>query len=284
MLTAKEKRQEAEKKLIEDKKYPKYPSWEAVEAESQEAAPAVYVEVRDSEGDVVKRVEGKTKKGLHRLTWDMKFSSTNPLTDKDSKDRGLMALPGQYTATLFKRVGAKVTPLSEPVSFELTPIYEGALKGATQSEIESYGKAVSDAQKRAISSTTVLKTLTDTMALLRTAIERTPNDVSNLESQYAAIQDELNALNKVFFGLKSRDKMGIKPANVMSRLGYARSALGSSYGPTAQHKDQLGYANDSLNDAVTRISALQSRSVPALQQAVVDAGGPWTPGLPVVSQ
>ena len=188
LLTAKEKRQEAEKKLIEDKKYPKYPSWEAVEAENQEAAPAVYVEVRDSEGDVVKRVEGKTKKGLHRLTWDMKFSSTNPLTDKDSKDRGLMALPGQYTATLFKRVGAKVTPLSEPVSFELTPIYEGALKGATESEIEAYGKAVSDAQKRAISSTTVLKTLTDTMALLRTAIERTPNDVSNLDAQYAAIQ------------------------------------------------------------------------------------------------
>ncbi|GFD66904.1 glycosyl hydrolase [Alteromonas sp. KUL106] len=282
LLTAKEKRQEAEKKLIEDKKFPKYPSWEAVEAENQEAAPAVYVEVRDSEGDIVKRVEGKTKKGLHRLTWDMTFSSTTPLTDKDSKDRGLMALPGKYTATLFKREGAKVTPLSEPVAFELMPIYEGALEGATHSEIEAYGKAVSDAQKRAISSTAVLNELADTMALLRTAIERTPNDVSNLETQFAAIQDELNALNKVFFGLKSRDQMGIKPANVMSRLRYARSALGSSYGPTAQHKDQLGYANDSLDNAVTRIDALQNRSVPTLQKAVVDAGGPWTPGLPVV--
>ena len=284
LLTAKEKRQEADKKAVEDKKYPKYPSWEAVEAENQEAEPAVYIEVRDSEGDIIKRVDGKTKKGLHRLTWDMKYASTNPLTEKDSKNNGLMALPGSYTATLFKRVGTKVTPLSEPVSFELAAIVEGALEGATPQEMEVYGSAVSDAQKRAISATTVLKQLKDTMALLRTAIDRTPSDIAKLEAQFAAIQEEIHAVNRQFYGLKSRDRMGIKPANIMSRLRYARSALGSSYGPTAQHKDQLGYANDSLDSAVARIGTLQSTAVPALQQAVVEAGGPWTSGLPVINK
>ena len=284
LLTAKEKRQEADKKAVEDKKYPKYPSWEAVEAENQEAEPAVYIEVRDSEGDIIKRVDGKTKKGLHRLTWDMKYASTNPLTEKDSKNNGLMALPGSYTATLFKRVGTKVTPLSEPVSFELAAIVEGALEGATPQEMEAYGSAVSDAQKRAISATTVLKQLKDTMALLRTAIDRTPSDIAKLEAQFAAIQEEIHAVNRQFYGLKSRDRMGIKPANIMSRLRYARSALGSSYGPTAQHKDQLGYANDSLDSAVARIGTLQSTVVPTLQQAVVEAGGPWTSGLPVINK
>ena len=284
LLTAKEKRQEADKKAVEDKKYPKYPSWEAVEAENREAEPAVYIEVRDSEGDIIKRVDGKTKKGLHRLTWDMKYASTNPLTEKDSKNNGLMALPGSYTATLFKRVGTKVTPLSEPVSFELAAIVEGALEGATPQEMEAYGSAVSDAQKRAISATTVLKQLKDTMALLRTAIDRTPSDIAKLEAQFAAIQEEIHAVNRQFYGLKSRDRMGIKPANIMSRLRYARSALGSSYGPTAQHKDQLGYANDSLDSAVARIGTLQSTAVPALQQAVVEAGGPWTSGLPVINK
>lgn len=284
LLTAKEKRQEADKKAVEDKKYPKYPSWEAVEAENQEAEPAVYIEVRDSEGDIIKRVDGKTEKGLHRLTWDMKYASTNPLTEKDSKNNGLMALPGSYTATLFKRVGTKVTPLSEPVSFELAAIVEGALEGATPQEMEAYGSAVSDAQKRTISATTVLKQLKDTMALLRTAIDRTPSDIAKLEAQFAAIQEEIHAVNRQFYGLKSRDRMGIKPANIMSRLRYARSALGSSYGPTAQHKDQLGYANDSLDSAVARIGTLQSTAVPALQQAVVEAGGPWTSGLPVINK
>jgi photosystem II stability/assembly factor-like uncharacterized protein len=284
LLTAKEKRQEAEKKLIKDKKYPKYPSWEAVEAENQEAVPAIYVEIKDSEGDVIKRVEGKVKKGLHRITWDMKHTSTAPLTDKESKDRGLMALPGTYTATLFKRVDAKVTPLSETVSFELQPIYQGALEGASYEEIAAYSNDVSSAQKRALSSTTVLMQLKDTMALLRTAIDRTPSNVAKLEAQFAAIQDEINEVNRAFYGLKSRDKMGIKPANIMSRLRYARSALGSSYGPTQQHKDQLGYAQNSLDSVVTRISTLQNTAVPKLQQAVLDAGGPWTAGLPVIAK
>ena len=284
LLTAKEKRQEAEKKLIKDKKYPKYPSWEAVEAENQEAVPAIYVEIKDSEGDVIKRVEGKVKKGLHRITWDMKHTSTAPLTDKESKDRGLMALPGTYTATLFKRVDAKVTPLSETVSFELQPIYQGALEGASYEEIAAYSNDVSSAQKRALSSTTVLMQLKDTMALLRTAIDRTPSDVAKLEAQFAAIQDEINEVNRAFYGLKSRDKMGIKPANIMSRLRYARSALGSSYGPTQQHKDQLGYAQNSLDSVVTRISTLQNTAVPKLQHAVLDAGGPWTAGLPVIAK
>lgn len=283
LLTAKDKRQEAEKKLLEDDKYPKYPSWEAIEAELQEPEPAVYVEIRDKAGDVINRVAGSTKKGLHRITWDMKYSNTTLLASKDSKNNGLMALPGTYSATLFKREGATVTQLAEPVEFSLESIYEGALKGASAEDIAAYGNAVTKAQKRAVSSTTVLKQIKETMELLRVAIDRTPSDVSQLEAKFASIQSELNDINKAFSGLASRNRKGIKPANIMSRLRYARSALNSSYGPTQQHKDQLGYAEDGLNQVIARIKALHETTVPALQQAVVNDGGPWTAGIPVIA-
>ena len=283
LLTAKGKRQEAEKKLLEDDKYPKYPSWEAIEAELQEPEPAVYVEIRDNAGDVINRVSGSDKKGLHRITWDMKYSNTTPLIKKDSKNNGLMALPGTYSATLFKREGSTVTQLAEPVEFMLESIYEGALEGASAEEISAYGNAVTKAQKRAISSNTVLGQVKETMALLRVAIDRTPSDVSQLEAQFASIQSEINDINKAFTGLESRNRKGIKPANIMSRLRYARSALGSSYGPTQQHKDQLGYAEDELSQVIARIKTLHETTLPALQQAVVNEGGPWTAGIPVIA-
>jgi photosystem II stability/assembly factor-like uncharacterized protein len=283
LLTAKGKRQEAEKKLLEDDKYPKYPSWEAIEAELQEPEPAVYVEIRDNAGDVINRVSGSAKKGLHRITWDMKYSNTTPLIKKDSKNNGLMALPGTYSATLFKREGSTVTQLAEPVEFMLESIYEGALEGASAEEISAYGNAVTKAQKRAISSNTVLGQVKETMALLRVAIDRTPSDVSQLEAQFASIQSEINDINKAFTGLESRNRKGIKPANIMSRLRYARSALGSSYGPTQQHKDQLGYAEDELSQVIARIKTLHETTLPALQQAVVNEGGPWTAGIPVIA-
>lgn len=284
LLTAKEKRQEAEKKLLDDKKYPKYPSWETVEAELEEAKPAVYLEIRDANGDVVNRVEGSTKKGLHRVTWEMDYALTTPLTDKEGRNGGFMAMPGTYTAALFKREGAEITQLAAPVEFVLESIYPGALEGPSAQDIKTFQASLESAQKRAMSSTAVLKQLEGTMELLRVAIDRTPSDVSSLEAKYASIQREIHDVNNVLFGLESRDRKGAKPANVMSRLGYARSALWSSYGPTQQHKDQLGYAADGLADVTARIKTLQESAVPALQQSVVDQGGPWTTGLTVIAK
>jgi len=284
VLSAKEKRQKAEKALLEDDKFPKYPSWEAVEAELLEEAPAVYLEIRDTNGEVVNRVEGSAKKGLHRATWNMQHAGTTPINDKDSKNKGLMAMPGSYSAVLMKREGAELTQLAEPVEFELVSIYEGALEGPSKDEIKAFQQELTLVQARVLSSTTVLKQLNDTMDMVRMAIDRTPSDVALLETKYADIQNEINAINKVFNGLASREKNGIKPANVMSRLRYAMSALWSSYGPTQQHKDQLSYANDGVEQVVERIKVIQEQSVPSLQQAIVDQGGPWTTGLPVIAK
>jgi hypothetical protein len=56
----------------------------------------------------------------------------------------------------------------------------------------------------------------------------------------------------------------------------------SSYGPTQQHKDQFEYANKRLNSVSKQVSTLQQDTIPSLQQAVIDAGGPWTVGAPVI--
>lgn len=287
LLTSKEKRQAAEEKALEENnEYPKYPSWEAVEAENLEPAPAVYLEITDSNGEFVDRVEGSTKKGVHRVTWDMNYANTAAVVGQEGRRSrgGLLALPGAYSATLFKREGTTVTQLTEPVDFVLESIYEGALEGASAAARAEYDQAVVAARKQAITTTTVLNNVKETMALLREAIDRTPGDIAQLEAHYGELQAEINAVNRALYGLASRDRKGAKPANIMSRLGYASSAVGSSYGPTQQHREQLGFANEGLDEVSQRVKVLQETRVPSLQQQVVDAGGPWTPGLPVITE
>ena len=75
--------------------------------------------------------------------------------------------------------------------------------------------------------------------------------------------------------------MGIKPANISSRLSYAMTATWSSYGPTEQHREQFGYAMEGLDAVGKRLKALQEETFPGLQQAVINAGGPWTSGATV---
>jgi photosystem II stability/assembly factor-like uncharacterized protein len=285
LLTAKEQRQKTEKEMVKDKKYPKYPSWESIEAENQEAKPAVYLEIRDADGDFVNRVAGKTKKGLHRITWDMTYANARAVTGKKPSNgrtrSGLTAMPGKYTATLFKRVGAEIMQLASPVEFELQSIYQSALTGPSASEIESFSKDIIAVQKRSSMTSTLLEQVTNTLKAVRTAIDRTSGDVAGLESQYAVIKDEIHAINVELSGLESRNRKGAKPANIYSRIGYAMSAMWSSYGPTQQHVDQLGYASEGLNTVSQRVKALHETNLPALQKAVVDADGPWTVGAPV---
>ncbi|MDK1289893.1 VPS10 domain-containing protein [Pseudoalteromonas umbrosa] len=289
LLTAKEQRQQAEKELVKEEKYPKYPAWEAIEKENQEPKPAVYLEIRDAQGHFVDRVAGKTTKGIHRVTWDMEYAANQaitgekaPMWDPFSAER--MAMPGTYTATLYKRVKGEVSQLATPVEFELQAISEGAVSGPTAEAIAEFSEQLKSVQRRYTSTTAALNEATKTLQSLRTAIDRTPGNISSLESAYAQAQADINAINFELTGLKSRNRKGAKPANISSRLGYAMSALWSSYGPTKQHRQQFGYAQQGLEDVIKRVSALQKQTIPSLQQSVIDAGGPWTRGAAVVTK
>jgi hypothetical protein len=277
LLTAKEVRQQAEKKQVKEKNYPKYPSWETIEAENQEAKPAVYIEIKDADGQFVNRIAGKTKKGLHRITWDMTYASARALTES-GVGNGLTAMPGQYTATLYKRVGSEVSQLATPVEFELKSIYQQALAGPSAEKAKAFAQDIVAAQKLSSMTTAMLGQITESMKTIRTAVNRTPGNIASLEAEYASIQAEINAINLELNGLQSRVRKGATPATINSRLGYAMSAMRSSYGPTQQHLDQLSYATEGLDAVSKRVKTLHQTTLPALQKAVVEAGGPWTLG------
>lgn len=288
LLTAKEKRKEEEKELVEKKKYPKYPSWEAIEKENQEPEPAVYLEIRNAAGEFINRVAGDTKKGLHRVTWDMTYANTNAIINGADEDDnrfyvGVTAAPGTYSATLYQRVGSEVTQLANAVEFELKPIHTPTLSGPSQNTVVEFSKKIMSAEQRASSTNAILTEMVASMESVRSALDLTPGDVTALETQYAAIQSEINAIHFELNGLDSRDRKGIKPANINSRLWYAASAKWSTYGPTAQHKEQLGFALEGLNAVNKRLKTAKENALPKLQQAIINAGGPWTSGAPVIS-
>jgi photosystem II stability/assembly factor-like uncharacterized protein len=287
LLTDKAQRQADEKKMVKDKKYPKYPSWEEVERQNQQAKPAVFVEIRNEAGEFVNRLAGKTSKGLHRITWNMTYAKRSAITQSNVKSKrisGQLAAPGQYTATLHQRVDGVVSQLAEPVAFELKAIDTPTLTRASAEEVLSFSQQLTAAERRSSSMTATISAISDQSEVLRVAIDRTPSDTATLEASYAAMQAEINAIKQALYGLESRNQMGIKPANISSRMRYAMSATWSTYGPTEQHKEQFGFALEGLNDVGKRIKTLQQTTLPTLQQAIVNAGGPWTSGSEIITE
>jgi len=101
----------------------------------------VVLTVKDAAGNVVRRIEGQTGKGFHRVAWDLRLPPTQaigsrPRSDDDDGEgpRGVLAAPGAYAVSLAKQVDGKTTELAGPVRFEVARMRQGALPGADPRE------------------------------------------------------------------------------------------------------------------------------------------------------
>ena len=78
--------------------------------EALEQKPAVLLTVADSEGNVVRRLSGPAKEGMHRVTWDLRYPSTAVTPGGffgPGNDSGYLAAPGTYTVTMALRYGRR---------------------------------------------------------------------------------------------------------------------------------------------------------------------------------
>ncbi|WP_417451429.1 VPS10 domain-containing protein [Kordiimonas sp.] len=280
--SAKEQRVEADKKAVKEGKDVLFPAWDVLEAERREEEPAVFITIRDEAGNVVRHVAAPNKKGVHRVTWDLHHAMKEAITNEPRPEwmgepKGVKALPGQYSATLNVRQNGAIRELVGPVSFNVTEYIEPTLDGATPADAQAF-------QQRVIKAETAVKAASITIADLqkklegyRTALDRTA-DRAALETQYAALRAEIFSLEEALDGKRSRDQMGAAPATISSRVGFAKFSSSTSYGPTPQSREQLGYALEAFTGVKARLETLLDTTVPAFEKALMDAGAPWVRG------
>ncbi|HKL53188.1 MAG TPA: hypothetical protein VJ902_04460, partial [Wenzhouxiangellaceae bacterium] len=58
----------------------------------------------------------------------------------------------------------------------------------------------------------------------------------------------------------------------------------STYGPTPTHERSLEIAEQQFDEVRADLNRLVEQRIPALEDALFDAGAPWTPGSPVPAE
>ncbi|MCP3957961.1 MAG: glycosyl hydrolase [bacterium] len=291
MKTLAEQRREAEKEAEEGGGSVSYPSWDALRAEDREETPVIVLTVSDSDGHVIRRLEGPTGAGFHRVAWDLRFASPDPASVTpvvpgafDDPVIGPMAVPGTYTVALARRAGGETTPLGEPQTFQASALGLGTLAAEDKQALLDFQHRTARLQRAVLGAGQALGEAQGRVAHLKVALRDTPDAGPELGDRLRAVETKLADLSVDLFGDRTR-RARAEPTlpSITQRVDRVVSGhWTSTSAPTATLSREYDIGAQAFGPLLDQLRELIGVELKAIEDEVEAAGGPWTPGrLPV---
>ena len=295
--TKKEKRQEAEKEAAKKNEALPYPSNEELRAEAEEAKPEVFFLVYDESGAPIRRVEGSTDAGFHRIAWDLRYPAARVVTrggeDEGEEDfpsttgQGPLVLSGTYSARMFEKADGAVKELAGPQSFKVTTEGASTMTAADRAAQEELLRKTARLY-RAVNG--ALRTSTDVESRVKTmrdALRETPAAEQQLGTAVDRIEQRNREILRALRGdleIARRNEPVPSPIDerVMSIMEGERFSLAK---PTQSNIDSYNIAASEFTEQLAKLHTLVEVDLAKLEKDMETAGAPWTPGrVPVWSE
>jgi len=194
-----------------------------------------------------------------------------------------MVAPGTYTVELTKRIDGVVTPLDGPKAFDVVRMREGALDGAEPEETAAFWKRLSEMQRRTTAAGQVIGEARAKIDAMQQALGRSQAPAGDLDAELYRTDQALYEIAEQLEGKQTMNQVGeLQPPTIGQRMFVAMIGTGrSTYGPTPTHVRSLEIAESEFAEVRAELERLVEQRIPALEQALDDAGAPWTPGAPI---
>jgi hypothetical protein len=117
---------------------------------------------------------------------------------------------------------------------------------------------------------------------MQRALMRAETSDADLIKQLHATRQKLIDLNQEVNGNPAKGEIGERnPPSVQSRMFVGIRGLRTTYGPTAMHQQSVEIAEKQIAGIITKLQAINSTEIPALESALITAGAPWIEGQPI---
>ena len=257
-----------------------FPGWDAIEDETREIDPFIYLEIKDGQGNVINRVKAPGKKGFNRAAWNLRVGGTQALTlnGNTQEFNGLLCAPGMYSATLNKYEAGSFTQLAGPVDVEVEPLREGTLEGSSMGDVVAFWRAYENLTRDVSALAIQLSNARKTADKLFIAAQKA-NVESSVLSDIVSVRKELDQLDTELNGNPARNQIGERSRPTIGGRLFAlnRGISMSTYGPTETHKTTMQIIKDQWGAMNTRLQAQQD-IVSTIADKVKTAGGSWIEG------
>ncbi|HSR52742.1 MAG TPA: glycosyl hydrolase, partial [Acidobacteriota bacterium] len=280
------KTKRAMRKEASTKEEPIEPTREQLREEEREIAPAVYLTVRDAQGNVVRRLEGANRKGVHRIAWDLRDPGISLETSGGGRGRrggggsGPLVMPGDYTVTLSRLAEGQWTDLAGPVSFRVRVEGEVTLPAGDRQELVDFQRQTYELMRAVSSALRVANASQERLEQIRAAILQTPRADTQWLAEQAVLKERLQDILLELRGDPDIGDVGLpSPPSINNRVSSV--AFGSRFStsaPTQTQRDQYGIAAQAFGEVLPQLRQLVEVDLPALEEKLTQAGAPYTPG------
>jgi hypothetical protein len=231
---------------------------------------------------------GPRDKGLHRVAWDLRLPSSEPVEAEPPPDRpvwwtppaGALAPAGTYSVALTQEVNAVVTPLAGPEYFHVVPLEVATAVAQRQAEDQAFRGRLARLQRAVLGALRAADEARNRLRHVRKAILETPGAEPALLTQTEQLSQRLDALLTRLRGDETRGKRNEPtPPSVANRV---EEVVGSQWntttGPTQTQLDGYRYAGEEFAPVLADLRALIEQDLVQLEAKLEAAGAPWTPG------
>ena len=282
--TKKEARKKREKELNKKKLNVPFPGWDALDLEKNEKGAKVLLTIQDPQGNIIRKISAKAKKGSNRIAWDLKHFNPfsipeNGKIKKGGYNSGALAIPQAYTATLYLEDNGVVTQLDEPIVFDVKPIREGVLQGVSHQEYDEYRNNLSALIKKLDVLEDVLERSEEKLMALKAALNNSNIVPGPINKEIQALQKEAIAIKKSVEGSPSKDEIGERtPPSIQTHLRVAYRGMMSTYGPTPLHQKSMALGKKMTLEIESKVMSLQNDKIKPLEQKLKALGAPYIQG------
>ncbi len=294
--TLKEMRQEEEKILFRDKKPIPQPSFEQLRLEQEEIDPYLVFSIRDGEGNEIRKLSAKARKGIQRITWNLRYPSyrgVDPGTQKFTpvpppagpgrryRLDGMPVMPGNYSVSMSMVTRDGVKELAGAVPFRAVSLELATLPAGDRSEVADFQAKVTrlaGAMNAAQNHTTELQ---KKLVLIRQTLHNTAGTPSELMARVIQAEKALEDITFRFEGPEAKASSEETPPIDVPLNSRLRSIIYATYRSTsANTRTQIEGYDILAGEFPEVLSALKAVNdeIRALDAELDAIGAPWTPG------
>lgn len=258
-----------------------YPTEEELKAEDNETPPYLIFTVRNAQGDVIRRIRSNPRKGINRVTWDLRYASEVPVNQSQRRFSmsGPLVEPGTYSVTMEKVVRGEQAVIAGPVSFQVKRLENTALPQTDPAVREEFDLAADREYAKVQAASAKANNIRDKLTAIETALFKAKTEVGNLPQKVRGLKKETDRIITLISGPPVRSaRVASEPPTISNRIRFVlRATSSSSSGPTEAQKQQLSIVQTRMKAVNEQLNNLDQQ-LRQLEQQLDQLNVPLTPG------